>query len=284
MLFNESVLVDVNEEAPILNAISQRLVSARLDARPLSEYPGNLPVNLESAYRIQSLSISAWPDEISGWKVGGVPQAFQAKFGAERLSGPIFRAATRSVEEGGTISMSVFRGGFAAIEAEFIAEFAVSIAPGEIDQSAIDITDLVSTVYIGAEIASSPMAEINRLGPVAIISDFGNNAGLVIGPKIEDWRNRLAEQITIAVTVDGKLLGTIAAAMKKGVFAAVSFLIELCAERGIHIPAGTLVCCGALSGIHDVEVGALAQVNFDGLGGFGVQFTERRPAVRASPA
>ena len=279
MLCNEGVPVDVNEEAATLSAISQHLVNARLDARPLSDYPGNLPVNLESAYRIQSLSISVWPDEISGWKVGGVPQAFQAKFGAERLSGPIFRSATQSVEEGETIPMSVFRGGFAAIEAEFIAELAVSIGPGEVDSSAIDITDLVSTVYIGAETASSPMAEINRLGPVAIISDFGNNAGLVIGPKVEDWRSRLAEQITIDVTVDGERVGTIAAAMKEGMLAAVSFLIELCAERGIHIPAGTLVSCGALSGIHDVQVGDLAQVQFDGVGSFGVQFTERRPAV-----
>lgn len=279
MLCNEDVPVDVNEDGTTLNTISQRLVSARLDAQPLSSYPGNLPENLESAYSIQSLSISVWPDEISGWKVGGVPEAFQAKFGAERLSGPIFRAATHSVVEGGTVSMSVFRGGFAAIEAEFIAEFAVSIGPGEIDQSATDITDLLSAVYIGAETASSPMADINRLGPVAIISDFGNNAGLVIGPRVEDWRNRLAEQITIAVTVDGERVGTISAAMKEGVLAAVSFLIELCAGRGIHIPAGTLVSCGALSGIHDVEVGAKAQVHFDGLGAFGVQFTERRPAV-----
>lgn len=279
MLSNEGVSADVNEDAATLSAISQHLVSARLDARPLSDYPGKLPVNLESAYRIQSLSISVWPDEISGWKVGGVPQAFQARFGAERLSGPIFRAATQSVEEGETISMSIFRGGFAAIEAEFIAEFAVSIGPGEIDQSVIDVTDLVSTVYIGAETASSPMAEINRLGPVAIISDFGNNAGLVIGKKVEDWRNRLAEQITIDVTVDGEPVGSIATAMNEGMLAAVSFLIELCAERGIHIPAGTLVSCGALSGIHDVQVGDLAQVHFNGLGAFGVQFTERRPAV-----
>lgn len=279
MLSNESVAVDANEEGTTLNAISERLVSARLEARPLGGYPGELPETLDSAYSIQSLSIGVWPDEISGWKVGGVPQAFQAKFGAERLSGPIFKAATHSVEEGGTVSMSVYRGGFAAIEAEFIAEFAVSIGPGEIDQSEIDITNLVSTVYIGAETASSPMADINRLGPVAIISDFGNNAGLVIGPEVSDWRDRLAEKITIDVTVDGDPVGTISAAMDDGVFAAVSFLVDLCAARGIHIPAGTLVSCGALSGIHDVEVGSESQVHFEGLGSFGVQFTERQPAV-----
>ena len=49
--------------------------------------------------------------------------------------------------------------------------------------------------------------------------------------------------------------------MDEGVFAAVSFLIELCAAREIHIPAGTLVSCGALSGIHDVAVGSVAEVS-----------------------
>lgn len=279
MLSSEGAVIDAEQEASSLNAISERLVGARLDARPLDGYPGELPESLDSAYGIQTLSIGIWPDEISGWKVGGVPPAFQERFGAERLSGPIFRAATRAVKADETVAMSVYRGGFAAIEAEFIAEIGVSIGPGDLDGTCVEMVDLVSAVYIGAETASSPMADINRLGPVAIISDFGNNAGLVIGPEVESWRDRLAERITISVTVDGERVGTIAAAMSDGVFAAVSFLTDLCATRGIHLPAGTLVSCGALSGIHDVTVGSVAQVQFDGLGSFGVQFTERQPAV-----
>lgn len=279
MLTNDGVVADAESKALNPDAISDRLVNARLSARPLRSFPGDLPRSLSAAYRIQSLSISAWPDEVAGWKVGGVPQAFQQQFGAERLSGPIFSAATLSVSNDETIAMSVYDGGFAAIEAEFIARIAATIHPGEIDCAEVGISETISSLHIGAETASSPMADINRLGPVAIISDFGNNAGLVVGPAVADWRERVSEGIDVKVTVDGELVGQIVTAIDDGVFAAVRFLIELCASRGIILPAGTLVSCGALSGIHDVAVGSDAEVLFDGLGSFGVQFTQRQPTV-----
>ena len=123
------------------------------------------------------------------------------------------------------------------------------------------------------------MADINRLGPGAIVSDFGNNAGLVVGPAIPDWQNRLKEQATIRVSVNDEPVGKVEKAIDDGVLASVGFLIELCAGRGISMPAGTLVSCGALSGIHDVVVGSVAEVHFGELGAFRVQFTERQPAV-----
>ncbi|MEM1188805.1 MAG: 2-keto-4-pentenoate hydratase [Pseudomonadota bacterium] len=279
MLGNDGVVPDAKNGTVSLGAISDRLVHARLHARPLDAFPGDLPDSLKAAYSIQSLSISAWPDEIVGWKVGGVATESQQQFDAERLSGPIFRSDTQSVSDGETIAMPVFDGGFAAVEAEFIVRTAAPIGPGEIDLAAIDVREMIASLYIGAETASSPMADINRLGPVAIVSDFGNNGGLVVGPAIVDWRDRLSEQITISVTVDAKPVGRVSAALEDGVFAAVSFLVDLCAARGIHLPAGTLVSCGALSGIHDVTVGSVAGVRFDGLGAFRVQFTQRQPAV-----
>ncbi|MEM6486318.1 MAG: 2-keto-4-pentenoate hydratase [Pseudomonadota bacterium] len=279
MLGNNGVIADADEEAVSLDAISDRLVNARLSAQSLSSFPGDLPRSLASAYRIQATSISAWPDEISGWKVGGVSTDFQQQFDATRLSGPIFRTSTSSVADGAMISMSVFDGGFAAIEAEFIVRTAVPIGPGDVDLTLVDIKEMIASLSIGAETASSPMADINRLGPAAIVSDFGNNAGLVVGPAITDWQERLAEQITINVTVDKEAVGSVVVAIDDGVLAAVTFLIELCTARGIHLPAGTLVSCGALTGIHDVKVGSVARVEFAGLGTFDVQFTERQPAV-----
>lgn len=279
MLGNDGVVVDAESEATNLDAISERLVDARLCARPLSSFPGDLPRSLNNAYRIQATSIRAWPDEISGWKVGGVPSAFQRQFDAERLSGPIFSTSTFSVADGETISMSIFDGGFAAIEAEFIVRTAVTIGPGDVDVTAVDVREMIASLSIGAETASSPLADINRLGPAAIVSDFGNNAGLVVGPAIVDWQDRFSERITIHVTVDDDPVGRVVVAIDDGVLAAVRFLIELCAARGIHLPAGTLVSCGALSGIHDVNVGSVASVQFEGLGAFDVQFTERQPAV-----
>jgi 2-keto-4-pentenoate hydratase len=101
----------------------------------------------------------------------------------------------------------------------------------------------------------------------------------VIGPEVRDWRDRVMERILIKVEVDGEQVGLIAAAINEGVFDAVRFLINLCALRGIHLPAGTFVSCGALSGIHNVSIGSIARVHFEGLGSFCLQFAERQPSV-----
>ena len=51
-----------------------------------------------------------------------------------------------------------------------------------------EAADLIGAVHAGIEVASSPLGRINELGPIAVISDFGNNNGLVIGPEIAGWR------------------------------------------------------------------------------------------------
>ncbi len=52
---------------------------------------------------------------------------------------------------------------------------------------------LVSGLHVGIEAAGSPLAAINELGPTVVVSDFGNNAGLLLGPAIPDWRKRPLE-------------------------------------------------------------------------------------------
>ena len=44
--------------------------------------------------------------------------------------------------------------------------------------------ELVAAVHVGVETAGSPLATINDLGPCAIVADFGNNAGLIVGPEL----------------------------------------------------------------------------------------------------
>ncbi|MEM9401322.1 MAG: hypothetical protein AAGA44_02405 [Pseudomonadota bacterium] len=268
----------LDDSSTSADGISIRLVNARLKASPLDEFPGELPQTLREAYDIQSLSINRWPDAVSGWKVGGVPDAFREQYAAERLSGPIFASATRSVSEGGETGMSVFDGGFAAIEAEFVIRTAASIEPGDVISGA-SLEEYIASVHIGAEIASSPIADINRIGPGCIVPDFGNNAGLVVGPAVRDWQVRRSEAVTVTVHVDGLLAGQSNSAMDDSVLTAFRFLVDLCAERQQTLPEGTLVSCGALSGIHELRAGATATVTFEGIGSFAVAFTKKQPAV-----
>ena len=262
------------------DAISRCLVEARLTTKPLPDFPDRLPTTLEQAYAIQSASIDRWPDDVVGWKVAMLPVPDRPRFPAERLAGPVFRSKVHSIEAGSRIVMPVYEGGFAAVEAEFVLELGVAVLPTGKNYSDDDLIEVVSAWHCGAEIASSPMAVVNERGVTSIISDFGNNAGVLVGPEINDWRTRPLEEMPAKVIVDGETVGeTTALAVPGGPLQALRFLIELCAERGFELPAGTLVSSGAVTGVHDVKMDSIARLEFGQFGSFEVMFEPIQPAL-----
>jgi len=235
-----------------LRDISQQLVSARGQAQALSGFPGAIPETLEDAYLVQDHSIAAWDDEIVGWKVGGVPPSYQDRFTDKKLVGPVFRKALRYEMADGPVPMPAYVGGFAAIEPEFIFELGAS--PEE------------DRMYIGVEIASSPVPDLNDLGPAAIISDFGNQNGVLIGPEVVEWRKR-GPDLHVICEIDGEVIGdkTLSNFPEEGL-ASVDFLREVSKRRGYDLPPGTLVSSGAITGVHVTAVGAKSRIGFGELG------------------
>ena len=234
--------------------ISATLVRARATARALSGPPEGLPDSLDGAYRLQQQSIADWDDEVAGWKVGGVPPAYLDRFDEKFLAGPIFARSIRTVEQGGRVEMPVFDGGFAAIEPEFVFRL------GEGEDA--------DRLFIGAEIASSPIPDINDYGPTAVISDFGNNNGLALGPEIEHWRSRDGAA-TIATHIDGECIAEKPLEdFRENALASLAFLRRLAAERGFDLPEGTLVSSGAITGVHEAKAGAQSLLDFGPFGSF----------------
>lgn len=255
------------------DVISRRLIDARMTATALPCFPGALPETLAQAYAIQMASIARWRDDVAGWKVGLLSPADREHFSAERLIGPIFASHVHTINPASTKVMPIFEGGFAAIEAEFVLELGVTVQPSGREYTNDELADIVSEMYAGAEIASSPMADINRLGPTVVVSDFGNNAGLLLGPKVTDWRNRPLDSLLAKVTVDDVLVGNASAdAIPGGPLQALRFVIGLAATRGLELPAGTLISTGASTGIHEVGLSSVARVDFGALGWFDVKF------------
>ena len=173
--------------------------------------------------------------------------------------------------------MPIYAGGFAAVEAEFILELGHAVHPSEREYSDADLIDLVSSLFVGAEIASSPMAAINELGPTCVVSDFGNNAGLLLGPAVANWSSRDLDSLTAKVMIDGAVVGdATASAIPGGPLAALRFLLGLAAIRNIELPAGTLISTGAVTGIHRVTESSAAHVDFGPSGRFDVRFRSKR--------
>lgn len=243
--------------------LAASFVAARRHARALDRFPGTLPTSLDDAYRCQETAIGLWPDRIGGWKVGRVPGAYEARFQTDRLAGPIFSKTIFASPDGGTLPMPVFVGGFAAIEAEFVAVVAEDAPADKTAWSLHEAAAMIADLRIGLEIASSPLAAINELGPAAVVSDFGNNAGLIVGPSIRDWQTRDPQDLTCEAFVDGISVGRGGAFLLTGGFQrSVQFMLENAAARGYPLRAGELVATGQTSGIHDVTVGQHARIEF----------------------
>ncbi len=258
--------VEIAHFAPA-SRIAQRFVAARLNATSLGEYPGQIPLDLVSAYEVQENAIELWPDAIIGWKIGRIPPSFEQKLGETRLAGPIFGKAVQQASGEEVVELGVIDGGFSAVEAEFIFEIGIDAPPKQLRWSVNDAAAIVKRMLVGVELAGSPLAAINALGPTVVVSDFGNNAGLVIGPEVTSWRDRHLTDLKAETFIDGKSVGTgTAASVFGGPLGALQFVAELCAQRGRPLKAGMLITTGAATGIHDIVAGQQARIAFKGIG------------------
>jgi 2-keto-4-pentenoate hydratase len=246
-------------------AIARSFVKARREAKSLTEFPGAIPADLDTAYLCQDLAIKAWPGRLIGWKVGMVAAPLRPRFGTDRLAGAIFDAGLRHAGE--SVEFPVFVGGFAAVEAEFVLRLAHDAPLGKVEWTEREAQALVGAMHIGIETAGSPLATINELGPTVVAADFGNNAGLILGPEVRDWTVRPLQSLAAITRIDGRIVGRgDASLLPQGPIGALQFLAGQTAKLGRPLKAGMLVSTGAITGVHDIQAGQSAMANFGVLG------------------
>lgn len=248
--------------------VAAAFVQARRSAGSLSNYPGPLPQDLDAAYRCQDEAIALWGGAIAGWKVGWIPAPFSEKLGVQRLVGPIFADSVVRADAGGAaVSVPVFADGFAAVEAEFVFQLAKDAPANVVDWTAETARRFVKTMFIGIEIASSPLVNINDYGPAVVVSDFGNNAGLLLGAEVPEWQLRDPGSMNCETRIDGALVGHgNASAVSGGPLASLAFALGCNARRGRPLRAGDFVSTGAVTGVHAIAAGQSAEAVFTGVG------------------
>jgi 2-keto-4-pentenoate hydratase len=249
-------------------SIAQAFVKARRSGLALPGYPGPIPADIEAAYACQEAAISLWSDQIVGWKIGLIAPEFERTFRERRLAGPIFRQSVISaLRSEAPTPFPVFVGGFAAVEAEFVFEIADDVPGEKLSWTSAEASGVNVILRIGIELAGSPLAAINALGPTAVISDFGNNAGLILGPPIKGWREMNVSELTCESFIDGMAVGRgNAAALPGGPIEALRWLLEHSARRSRPLRKGQFVSTGAVTGIHEISAGQTAIVSFGRFG------------------
>jgi 2-keto-4-pentenoate hydratase len=269
-------------ETERVDAIARQFVQARRDGIALRDFPGAIPPTLDAAYRVQDAAIRCWPDNIVGWKVGYIAAELREPAGDERLVGPIFAGQLQLAEPGVRLDFPVFAGGFAAVEAELVFRLGAGAPAGKIHWTLDEAAAIAADLHIGIETAGSPLATINELGPRVVISDFGNNAGMLLGPKIPGWRVARAPSLECASFVDEREVGVGSVeTLAGGPLAALAFALSRCARNGRPLRAGHLVTTGAVTGIHDIVAGQSARVDFGAYGSLCCRAVDAREFMRA---
>ncbi|MEW5683811.1 MAG: 2-keto-4-pentenoate hydratase [Pseudomonadota bacterium] len=242
--------------------VARQFVEARKAARALPGFPGPLPADMAAGYRAQEAAIGLWGDEVVGWKVGRIALELQAELGAERVMGPIFAGNVWAPGAEPT-PLPVIAGGFAAVEAEYIYRMGRDAPADKLDWTPEEALEYVADLIVGVEFAGSPLATINVLGPRVVATDFGNNAGQILGKVVPGWRERPQDIPPCAAYVEGELVGEGSpASIPGGPPASLAFLMSAAAARGRPLKAGQLVTTGAASGIHDIRAGQTARITF----------------------
>jgi len=270
---DHNALAAARAAAPGLAVIADSFVGARRQGRALLAFPGDIPDDLVAAYRVQDLAIAQWPDRVVGWKVGFIAPERRDASGDERLLGPIF-ARQLQMTTGGQSSFQVFDGGFGAVEAEYVLRLDADVPGDKTEWTPEEAAAVPSTLFTGMEVASSPLATINQLGPRVVVSDFGNNNGLVVGAEIPGWSARSDASLTCTTWIEDRQVGKGGATtLPGGLRAAFAFALARSVRRGRPLKAGDLIATGNATGIHDIVPGQQARIDFDGHGSIAAMAT-----------
>jgi len=224
--------------------------------------------------------ISDWDADLIGFKVGGIPEKWRTQFPANWIAGPMFSDQKYVAKSGDSIDVTVFEGGFAAYEAELVF---VLKDLDKLDQPLETVEEthaFISRVHLGAEIASSPNLLVNELGPGSIISDLGNNAGVVLGPEaplsiLDDF-----SKLEVVLTIDDVEIGrTTPNPGENGPMGALRFILNhfISLKGQIDLPENCLISSGAITGVHQSHAHTKSTIKFGDLAAYELKMVPRKP-------
>lgn len=247
--------------------IAQTLLAARREGQALPGFPGEAPADMAAAYRIQDVAIAQWPDILVGWKIGFIPAERRSEGAPDRLVGPVWSSQCHHPDEGAApTEVAVFVGGFAAVEAEIVVRLLEDPPPRpHHGWTSGDAAAVAQTLLVGIEVASSPIPNINALGPTVIAADFGNNNGLVLGPAFPAGTD--PDGMRLRCLIDGDVIGEGSGAnLPGGLHHGLATAWNLLADRGHSIRSGLVFATGATTGIHLIGAGQHCRVEAVGIG------------------
>ncbi|MGE0766726.1 MAG: 2-keto-4-pentenoate hydratase [Hyphomicrobiaceae bacterium] len=228
--------------------LAELLAAARRDGRQIRDLPLDLsPATNAAGYRVNALVAATlgWPQ--LGWKIAATTPAMQQRL---RTTEPIYGRTYSRFE---TSSPARFRRGELLdplIECEFFFRLARALPARAEPYGPDEVADAVATVHAGVEVAECrfPLDALPAIP--AILADGAASGRYVVGPVIENWRNRDLAAMPVTLEVNGtpRRSGTGADVMGDPLVPLV-WLANARSALGKGLAAGALVSTGTATGM-----------------------------------
>lgn len=232
---------------------------------PLPAIPADCrPLSIDDATRIAERRRSGHTGALDGWKAGASSLAQMRDLGVSTPpTAPLPAGVVR--DSPADLDAGVYH--LPMMEAEVAFRIGADLPPRDAPYSLDEVRDAVASAHIAIEAANFPFADGPAAGMPSIIAAGFAVASLIVGPEIEDWRERDLSALDVELLLDGEVaargLEGDARCDPLGVLLAMANDFS---SRGFGLEAGQVVTTGAAAAPTPANPGQTTTVRFGDIG------------------
>lgn len=255
-----------------MTELAELLARLRREGRQQSGLdPRLVPPDSEAAYRVAALIAAdlGWP--VAGWKIAAWKSELQK---ALRTTAPIYGRVFAPFVIDSPATMVPAKLLHPVVECELVAKLATDLPSRPHPYTREEVDAAVASLHPGIEVAECRSTRDAAFPPItAILADGSGSGSIVLGPPIENWRQRdvAGQQVTLHVNGELRGQGTAAAAIDHPL-EPLTWLANELSRTGIGLKAGQVVSTGTLTGMIRGRPGETHVASYGALGEVRVQF------------
>lgn len=260
------------------DALGAALFEARRTRTPIAPLRHGAALDVDDAYRIQSVLVQRLMDEagdeagdgasrVIGYKLGLTSAPMQRMLGVDEPDyGPVLSHMAH--DDGAELVLDDF------IQPKVEAEIALRLGE-DLTGPGITVDDArraVSGAAAAIEVVDSRIVDWD-IQLVDTIADLASSAAIVVGGDFVEVGEIDLRLVGMVIECNGALVDTGAGAAALGdPIGAVAWLANTLAPHGVTLEAGHVIMTGSLHAAFEVAVGDVVEATFDRLGGVACSF------------
>ena len=240
------------------NALTTLLLGQRAAGTTLANLPTDLvPATLADAYAIQTETIAAL-GRVGAWKVTPMPAE------GEPFCSPILAGDVHA--SGATLQRANLPG--LGVEVEVALTIATDLPAKADGYSADAVKAAIGSIHVALEVLASRYLDRKAVPRLAGFADLQSNGAVIVGPAVVSPQLPEFGAQAMSLALDGtEVQSTTGNATTENVLAALAWLADHAAARGLPLKAGDVVITGARLGPQNATfTGTSAVATAPGLG------------------